>query len=78
MSKYVNNIWLVFFLSFLTECLERVEKIVEKKVKYYKCDILDSVGMDKIFTAVNINIFFFYGFYFYAFSIRNITESFGK
>jgi len=36
------------------ECLERVEKIVGKKIQYYKCDILDPAGMDKIFTSHNI------------------------
>lgn len=37
------------------ECLKRVEKIVGKKVQFYKCDILDCKGLDDIFTKHKID-----------------------
>lgn len=53
---YQHNVFL--------ECLERVEKIVQQKVVYYKVDIRDKEGLSKVFSqvkhppfqdAVNIN-----------------------
>lgn len=42
------------FSNSYPECLDRVEKITQTKIKHYNCDILDGEGMDKIFTTHKI------------------------